>query len=37
MNRMLVSISNVGRSKAGVFLGIKFAKMGLTKLNKQIN
>lgn len=34
---MLLKISNIGRSKIGVVLGIKFAKLGLTPTNKEIN
>lgn len=37
MNRILVMISDVGRSKMGVFFGIGFAKRGLTPKNKRIN
>ena len=33
----MVKISAVGRSKAGVFLGVKFAKKGLTSNDRQIN
>lgn len=37
INKLLVKISSIGRSKAGVFLGVKFAKKGITNKNKQIN
>lgn len=31
---MLIKISNVGRSKIGVVLGVKFANLGITSINK---
>jgi hypothetical protein len=34
---MLVKISDAGRSKAGVFLGVKFAKSGILAKNRLVN
>ena len=35
IDRMVLDISNVGRSKMGVFFGIEFAQKGLTPLNRK--
>jgi len=37
ISRVVTKLAGVGRSKAGVLLGLKFAKMGLTKTNRNIN
>jgi hypothetical protein len=32
-----VKLASIGRSKVGVLLGVRFAKLGLTKSNRVIN